>query len=289
MARIRSLRHDFFMDEETACLPPDVQLLLLGLATLADRDGRLEDRPVRIKALLFPYRDVPVDEYLGTLEAAGQLQRYEADGKQCIALTHFSRDHKPHPKETSLGLPPPAAKSNGIPRKSPEPSGRVPMVVVVGSGSGCGSTASQFGEAPKAPAEQQRLVDVEPTPKPETPKKPPTAVAQWVQSRDEVRKGMIPPDAPQESALRKHQWPLLGEAFRKYGEQTLSAAWLRFAEDPYSRGQGIPMGLFVSQVDSWVSKAQAEAARIRLGGDNRPRLDPPSNPQPAVRSDKPRL
>ena len=97
---------------------------------------------------------------------------------------------------------------------------------------------------------------------------------------------MIPPDAPQESKLQKHQWPLLGEAFRKYGEQTMSAAWLRFAADEFVRGQAIPMGLFVSQVDAWVSKAQADAAKMRNGG-NAPRLGP--NPVTVGASDKPRL
>lgn len=139
MARIRSLKPDFFFDEETAVLHPDAQLLLLGLSTQADRDGRLEDRPVRLKAALFPYRDVDVEARLSDLVGAGAIVRYEANGKRCIALVHFARDQKPHPKETSFDLPGPIMESHGFSRKDSDASRRVPMVVGCGSGSGCGS------------------------------------------------------------------------------------------------------------------------------------------------------
>lgn len=181
MPRIRALKHDFFMDEETAALPPDAQLLLLALSTLADRDGLLEDRPVRIKAQVFPYRDVDVDAHLNTLAKAGQVVRYEAAGKRCLFLVHFARDQKPHPKETSLNLPHPPEKGREISRKGPDASGRVPMVVGCGSGSGngCGSSLSASADDPEElpdatddaqPVAQTPLFAAEP--KPEKPKGP---------------------------------------------------------------------------------------------------------------------
>lgn len=145
MPRIRALKHDFFMDEETAALPPDAQLLLLALSTLADRDGLLEDRPVRIKAQVFPYRDVDVDAHLRTLERAGQVVRYVAYGKRCLFLINFARDQKPHPKETSLNLPPPPMKGREISGLGSDASRRVPLVVGCGSGSGNGSSSLSAG------------------------------------------------------------------------------------------------------------------------------------------------
>lgn len=180
MPRIRALKHDFFMDEETAALPPDAQLLLLALSTLADRDGLLEDRPVRIKAQVFPYRDVDVDAHLNTLAEAGQVMRYEAAGKRCLFLVHFARDQKPHPKETSLNLPHPPEKVREISGQSQDASRRVPMVVGCGSGSGngCGSSslsasADEPEDLPDAtedahPVTQPPLIAVEP----EKPKGP---------------------------------------------------------------------------------------------------------------------
>lgn len=147
MARIRSIKPDFFFDEETATLHPDAQLLLLGLSTQADRDGRLEDRPVRLKAALFPYRDVDVEARLADLVSAGAIVRYEAHGRRCIALVHWERDQKPHPKETSLGLPEPSTESHGFSRQGPDVSRRVPMVVGCGSGNGCGSISPAPADA----------------------------------------------------------------------------------------------------------------------------------------------
>lgn len=184
MGRIRAMRPDFFMDEETAVLHPDAQLLLLGLATLADRDGRLEDRPVRIKACLFPYRDVDVAAHLRKLEEAGQVVRYEADGVRCIFLVHFGRDQKPHPKETSYGLPSPPVKRREVSRQDPEPSRRAPMVVGCGSGNGSlsAAVAADAGECEELPdatddAERPALVlaPSEPDRQPEKPVRVPKA------------------------------------------------------------------------------------------------------------------
>ena len=37
------------------------RLLFVGLWTIADRNGRLEDRPKRIRAELFPYDEIDAD------------------------------------------------------------------------------------------------------------------------------------------------------------------------------------------------------------------------------------
>ena len=54
MSRIRSIKPEFFLDEELAELSPLTRLLFVGLWTLADCEGRLEDRPKRIRAQLHP-------------------------------------------------------------------------------------------------------------------------------------------------------------------------------------------------------------------------------------------
>lgn len=192
MARIRSIKPDFFNDETTATLHPDAQLLLLGLSTMADRDGLLEDRPRRIKAILFPYRDVDVDAHLEALVGAGVVQRYTAAGHACIHLTTFLRDQKPHPKETSFGLPGPesaaprpSTASRETSRQDPEASRRVPMVVGCGSGygSGCGGgsalpVAADAGRPPGASvkvnvAQASLLPDAAATPPPKRSRHPP--------------------------------------------------------------------------------------------------------------------
>ena len=50
MARIRSLKPEFFKDEDLALLPFEARILYSGLWCYADREGRLEDRPKYLKA-----------------------------------------------------------------------------------------------------------------------------------------------------------------------------------------------------------------------------------------------
>ena len=58
MARARILKPGFFANELLAEIHPYGRLLFAGLWTLADREGRLEDRPKRIVRCDFPLRRV---------------------------------------------------------------------------------------------------------------------------------------------------------------------------------------------------------------------------------------
>ena len=79
-------------------LPYGDRLLFIGLWTQADRAGRLEDRPKRIKAELFPYDDLNVDECLGRLANAGLVTRYEVNGHRLISIPTWTR-HQVIPRD----------------------------------------------------------------------------------------------------------------------------------------------------------------------------------------------
>lgn len=123
----------------------------------------------------------------------------------------------------------------------------------------------------------------------EKPKRPPTAVAQWAEEAEAKRKAKAPSDAPPDE-LKKHQWPKLGAALKAHGALTLTAAYdLYLAAAGYPQEHAYPLGLFISQVNEWVSRAQAAAAKARLqssSGGDRPRLppreSPPESTQPAA-------
>jgi hypothetical protein len=76
--RSRNIKPSFFKNEDMGGLPPIARLLFIGLWCLADREGRLEDRPKRIKAELFPYDNVNIDDMLNKLAAARFIIRYRA-------------------------------------------------------------------------------------------------------------------------------------------------------------------------------------------------------------------
>ncbi|CAN7460363.1 hypothetical protein LJR130_003027 [Variovorax sp. LjRoot130] len=62
---------------------------------MADRDGRPEDRPKRIKAELFPFDTIDVEPLLKELERWKFIVRYEVDGLQAIQILKFSEHQKP--------------------------------------------------------------------------------------------------------------------------------------------------------------------------------------------------
>lgn len=112
MARARNIKPGFFKNEDLAECSPWARLCFAGLWTLADREGRLEDRPKRIKGELFAFDTVDVDPLLGELEKYGFIMRYEAEGIRVIQILKFDLHQHPHHKEPSNGYPPP--KSPGF-------------------------------------------------------------------------------------------------------------------------------------------------------------------------------
>lgn len=105
--RVRNLDPGFFTNEELVELPFEYRLLFAGLWTLADREGRLEDRPKRIRMELFPCDAVDVDAGLQALHEAGLIVRYQADGARYVAIPQFLRHQRPHPRETPSRIPAP--------------------------------------------------------------------------------------------------------------------------------------------------------------------------------------
>lgn len=107
MARARNIKPGFFTNEILGDLDPLTRLLFIGLWTLADREGRLEDRPKKIKAELLPYDNADVDSMLSSLEKSGFIIRYIANDKRYIQVSSFSKHQAPHHKEVASVIPAP--------------------------------------------------------------------------------------------------------------------------------------------------------------------------------------
>lgn len=108
MARSRNIKPSIMDNEELAELEPLARLLFIYLWMLADRDGRLEDRPKRIAAQALPYdRHADVGAMLDQLHKAGFIVRYEAAGKACIQIAAFTKHQNPHVREAASTLPTP--------------------------------------------------------------------------------------------------------------------------------------------------------------------------------------
>lgn len=111
--RSRNVKTGFFKNEILGTVDPLIQLLFVGLWQLADKRGRLEDRPIRIKGEVFPYRDnVDVDGYLTVLEREGFILRYVVDGIALIQVVNFEKHQSPHHTERESKLPAPPRKNS---------------------------------------------------------------------------------------------------------------------------------------------------------------------------------
>ncbi|MFL9904658.1 hypothetical protein PQR71_42135 [Paraburkholderia fungorum] len=107
MARARNIKPGVMENEDLAELAPIARLLFIYLWMLADREGRLEDRPKKIKAKALAYDDgVDADELLKDLQVGGFIIRYEVDGGKYIQIINFLKHQKPHSNEVDSDLPP---------------------------------------------------------------------------------------------------------------------------------------------------------------------------------------
>ena len=112
MARIRSIKPDFFLDDEITTLPYQARLAFIGLWCQADKKGRLEDKPRHLKAVIFPYDEIDMENTLERLsnhpKTEGQpfITRYETDGHKYIQVNNFTKHQRPHHTEQESKIPP---------------------------------------------------------------------------------------------------------------------------------------------------------------------------------------
>ena len=112
MARSRNIKPGFFTNEYLADLDPLTRILFAGLWCLADKEGRLEYRPKRIKAAILPFDDVNVESCLDQLcvkhdSSMDQpfIYIYEVDGKRYIQVAKWHTHQSPHHKEVDSIIP----------------------------------------------------------------------------------------------------------------------------------------------------------------------------------------
>lgn len=136
MARSRNIKPGFFTNDVLGDLPPLTRLLFAGMWTICDREGRLEDRPKKIKAEVLPYDNCDPDSMLSELEKHGFIQRYESGGFKVIQVVSWAKHQNPHVKEAPSTLPAPDKNSASTVQASdkeqplPERAGLIPSSLI---------------------------------------------------------------------------------------------------------------------------------------------------------------
>lgn len=107
MARARNIKPSTFLNTKLADCEPLARLLFMGLWTIADREGRLEDEPKKIKAQILPYDNTDTDILLSQLAKSELIIRYQLEQGAYIQIIKFTKHQQPHYKEMASIIPPP--------------------------------------------------------------------------------------------------------------------------------------------------------------------------------------
>lgn len=105
MSRARNIKPGFYKNEDLAECSVWARLLFPGLWMLADREGRLEDRPRRIKGEIFPFDSVEVSPLLDELAQWGFIRRYTVGDRRFIQVLGFLAHQNPHGTEKDSVIP----------------------------------------------------------------------------------------------------------------------------------------------------------------------------------------
>lgn len=122
MSRSRNIQPGFFANEDLAQCSTLARLLFIALWCEADREGRLEDRPKRLRAKCLPYDDCDCDALLDELAVGGFIARYSRGDDKYIQVLKFSKYQNPHVKEKVSTIPAP-----NKPGASPVQDAEVPV------------------------------------------------------------------------------------------------------------------------------------------------------------------
>jgi len=105
MARIRTIKPEFWADEKLSECSLSARLLFIGLLTFADDQGRFEYRPARIRMQVFPCGSASLEdvtEWLGELSEHSLIRVYEIDSCRFVDIPNFlkhQRINRPTPSK----------------------------------------------------------------------------------------------------------------------------------------------------------------------------------------------
>lgn len=111
MARIRTIKPDFFTSEDIVELEPIARLLYIALWCEADREGRMSWKPRTFKMRYLPGDDCDIDALCDALVTRGLVCLY-GDGLAYIPA--FSTHQHVNPREAVSALPDPDAENSRV-------------------------------------------------------------------------------------------------------------------------------------------------------------------------------
>lgn len=168
MARIRTIKPEFWTDERVVELDFWVRLLFIGLWNFADDEGRMVCSEKRIKMQIFPGDSPNIRGGLDELTRAGLIEVYDVEGIEYLQIPTFLKHQRvDHPSKSKIPQKPKESRKDSPSIRgtlAPEGKGREgninPEVI--------SSVVIETTVAPEPPAEKipADAVDQTPTPPP---------------------------------------------------------------------------------------------------------------------------
>jgi hypothetical protein len=94
VARIRTVKPEFWVDEKVVELTFGARLLFIGLWSFADDQGYVDYSPKRIRMQVFPGDQVDIEALIGELLAAGVVRAYESPVGPVLHVANWARHQR---------------------------------------------------------------------------------------------------------------------------------------------------------------------------------------------------
>lgn len=116
MARIRSIKPEFWTDEKVVELSAFARLLFIGIWNFCDDEGRMVYSPKRLKMQIFPADSVDCSELVGEILRNQLVSIYVVDGIEYLQVNGFAKHQKIDKRSASkLPSPPNSSEFHRIP------------------------------------------------------------------------------------------------------------------------------------------------------------------------------
>lgn len=113
MARIRTIKPEFWTDEKLVECTPVARLLFIGLLNFADDNGNLTDSSVRIKMQIFPADTIDVLPLLKELITHGLLSEYSVNCNKYLHIKGF-KSHQVINRPSKSAIPEPPLTEDSL-------------------------------------------------------------------------------------------------------------------------------------------------------------------------------
>lgn len=105
MARIRTIKPEFFTSADIVSISPLARLFYVSLWCQADRDGKLKWDPITLKMRCLPADNVSIDDLSNELIERGMIVLYSVENRQLCFIPTFAEHQVINNRETESVLP----------------------------------------------------------------------------------------------------------------------------------------------------------------------------------------